>query len=199
MSKGRLIVVEGLDLMGKTTIAKVVAERLNHAVYHSAPYASYIKKHRELLESPAVLLEVEARSQIFLDGLRAMLPNIKQCLVNGCDVVLDRWKWTTLAYHFSFDEVFWAKWRYNWKELVSDIPSGDYEFLIHISVDDEAVWRQRLSSRVLTPDDRLMLLNRNLRYTIWSFYQKMNPNFVVIDNSGTVENSVDQIFKVIGK
>jgi thymidylate kinase len=190
--KGQLLIFEGLDATGKSTIANKITQMLN-GVYLYTPDRKYINQF--LNELRDLNIQTSRRCEIILNGLRQMLPEIEALLKSGKTVILDRWKWTTLAYHFSAGNQFWLLHREDWQELLNGIRSGNFEFLIQIP--NENIWQERLHLRPLSPSDRSLIEDQNKRHKILSFYSKLNPHFKTIDNSGTINKSIEQVLNML--
>lgn len=100
MQQGRLIVIEGLDGAGKTTVARCLAQRLNAVLMSSSDGAlSQVRPVCEALHGPEGL----ARQLYYAYAVALVSQKIEALLAQGKDVVLDRYWATTLTYALSQD------------------------------------------------------------------------------------------------
>ncbi|MCL5733874.1 MAG: hypothetical protein M1334_04480 [Patescibacteria group bacterium] len=92
--KPKLVVIEGVDCVGKTTLAKKIALELGYVYYYlPQPPLSTIRKEIEDMKN------VETRFFYYLATCVAAQPEIKSMLLSGQPVVIDRYVYSTFAMH----------------------------------------------------------------------------------------------------
>ena len=94
MALPNFVVVEGLDGVGKTTLAKFLQDKLGYIYMYSIPQ-KFIDLRHELLAS----VNAQAKFLYYLSGILAMQDELREHLKQGNKVVMDRYIYTTLAYH----------------------------------------------------------------------------------------------------
>ncbi len=94
MALPNFVVVEGLDGVGKTTLAKFLQDKLDYIYMYSIPQ-KFIDLRHELLAS----VNAQAKFLYYLSGILAMQDELREHLKQGNRVVIDRYIYTTLAYH----------------------------------------------------------------------------------------------------
>lgn len=96
MSDTKLIVFEGIDNSGKTTLSKRLAKTLGESYYWTKEPV-FTTEQADRLNSPTSQLTPAEREVLFLEGRleQQKLYNTKHCL-------LDRYLWTGLAYAKTF-------------------------------------------------------------------------------------------------
>lgn len=98
--RGRFIVLEGLDGVGKTTLAHAIAERIG-AVYMREPGGSAVSEQiRNVLKSKEAGVEDNPAAELMLAWAARLynVPRIIEMLDDGVDVVCDRWVISTVLY-----------------------------------------------------------------------------------------------------
>ena len=98
--RGRFIVLEGLDGVGKTTLAHAIAERIS-AVYMREPGGSAVSEQiRNVLKSKEAGVEDNPAAELMLAWAARLynVPRIIEMLDDGVDVVCDRWVISTVLY-----------------------------------------------------------------------------------------------------
>ena len=88
------VVVEGLDGVGKTTLAKFLQDKLGYIYMYSLPQR-FIDLRHELLASA----NGHVQFLYYLSGVVAVQDELREHLKQGNRVVMDRYIYTTLAYH----------------------------------------------------------------------------------------------------
>lgn len=98
--RGRFIVLEGLDGVGKTTLAHAIAESIG-AVYMREPGGSAVSEQiRNVLKSKEAGVEDNPAAELMLAWAARLynVPRIIEMLDDGVDVVCDRWVISTVLY-----------------------------------------------------------------------------------------------------
>lgn len=182
-----LVVFEGIDGVGKSTLAKSVAEELDGRYYKTPPepYAS----RRAIADQ----LPPDLRFSFYLESMLYASREVEQLLGQGELVIADRWIWTTLAYHFALDKNIQERWQgFQWP-----ICKPDLSFLIYLQ--DHACWIERLRSRnqISSSSDLWLEEKIDLLEQINNLFRQINPNFILFDSSGPVEENVKRIITII--
>ena len=186
-----MIVLEGLDFVGKTTVAKMIGSKNDWAYYKTPPKKFFSQCTK--LTAKGVPSFSEKKFLLFIKSLEYASEEINRLLEEGISVAVDRWVWTTLSYHFAFNDRLRKKWIEGWKYLISGkIIEPNKSFLIHIS--DEDVRLNRMIGRVVTPHDKKVMNNKRRMDLILQLYKKLNPDFIHINNSGSFESTVNKIW-----
>ena len=189
--RGIMIALEGLDFVGKTTIAKMIGSK-NGWVYYKTPPKIFFSRCTKLTAKGTPSFS-EKKFLLFIESLEYASVEIHKLLEDGISVAVDRWIWTTLSYHFAFNDKLRKKWIVGWEHLVSGkIIEPNKSFLIHISNED--VRLNRMIGRKITPHDKKVMNNKKRRDLIFQLYKILNPNFIDIDNLGNLESTVDKIW-----
>ncbi|MEK9165651.1 MAG: hypothetical protein AAB525_02220 [Patescibacteria group bacterium] len=182
-----LIVFEGIDGVGKTTLAKLTAEKLG-AVYYKTPPEPYNSRRAIADELPPDL-----RFSFYLESMFYTSREVEQLLEQGKSVVADRWIWSTLAYHFALDKNIQKRWfGFDWP-----ICKPDLSLLIFLQ--DRTCWLERLRSRnqISSSSDLWLEEKIDLLEQINNLFRQINPNFILFDSSGTAEDNVKKIITII--
>ncbi|MCK4540262.1 hypothetical protein KAU09_03870 [Candidatus Parcubacteria bacterium] len=189
--RGIMIALEGLDFVGKTTIAKMIGLK-NGWVYYKTPPKIFFSRYTKLTAKGTPSFS-EKKFLLFIESLEYASEEIHKLLEDGISVAVDRWIWTTLSYHFAFNDKLRKKWIEGWRHLISDkMVEPNKSFLIHISNED--VRLNRIIGRKITPHDKKVMNNKKRRDLIFQLYKKLNPNFIDIDNLGSPESTIGKIW-----
>ena len=187
-----MVVIEGLDITGKTTIAKALAERDHWRYYRTPPPPYYEACVKSGVDGRPVFNE--ERFLLFLECLKYSSREIAELLKSGISVVVDRWLWTTLSYHFAFNPDLEARWREYKNEYEPDLTSPELSILMHVA--DKEVYAQRKASRgKLTELDKVVLNDEIKSSAIWHNFNRLNPKFLLVDNSGSFESTMKIVLK----
>jgi dTMP kinase len=140
--RGRLIVVEGLDGVGKTTLSRGIADALG-AVWRTTPSPD-LRAHRAPFD--AAYREIPAASQLFYAASVVAAGQATEAdLAAGRDVVFDRYWCTTRAYARAAGSVL------RLDEVEAILPCADVTLLVELSEDER--WR-RVEARGASDLDR---------------------------------------------
>ena len=177
---GYFIIVEGIDGTGQTTVAKKISrELIGGALYYKSPPASFIERCKESIPFS------ENSFNLFVEGVQCASEEIKILVKKGLNVVADRWIWVTLTHHFAGNEYLHRKWKNRWQDLVSKLIKPNLSLLINVN---EAIWLKRMKNRgSLSERDLLLVNNIEMRKKISNLFLTLNPEFTLIDNSGTLK------------
>ena len=124
--KGRLLVAEGFDMTGKTSVSKLLVERLRasgiESIFTFQPgdgrYGEHASTIRSFCKEKKWDIHPLANYLLFLaDKVEVCSKVIKPALERGETVISDRWSYSTVAY-----QIFG-------KELYKELPDEVWEFL----------------------------------------------------------------------
>jgi len=185
--RGKVIVFEGLDGVGKTTLAKAIGSRKGW-IYYRTPPPAFFKECVGL----DIRTQTEKRFYKFIECLLHSSREIKKIISQGINVAVDRWIWTTLSYHFAFDQKLQSHWKQNRPDLYPEVLKPDLSFLVSIS--DQSEWFHRLDKREeLTLNDQIILGDQKKRGQIRQLFEQINPGFIKLDNSGSIDHALGQV------
>ncbi len=188
---GKLAVFEGLDVSGKSTIAKTIGKQEGWVYYKTPPPAFFDRCLQ--MNTDGKPSYSEQRMQLFMESLQFASRKIKALLAKDISVACDRWVWTTLSYHLAFNDNLRSQALNNWQSYIpQNMVRPDFSFLI--TVKDQAEWQKRVCARpILTAHDRMITNNRKKRELVMHLYQRFNPGFIVLDNSGTLADTLNLV------
>jgi len=90
----QLVVIEGVDGVGKTTLAERLKREYGYRYIYPVPHPfDLIRKEIEILN------DVEARFWFYLAGNITLQQELRKILASGTRVVLDRYVYSTMASH----------------------------------------------------------------------------------------------------
>lgn len=141
------VVLEGIDGVGKSTVTKLVAEKLNFIAYATPP-KGYMERRMEidLNGSP------EQKFNFFRAGVVVAAEEIKGFLAEGRSVICDRYWMTTYVYHRVIGVTVT-------EEMFSELLQPDLTILLRASPEHQL---QRLIERGMSINDTQMV-PRNLQ------------------------------------
>lgn len=185
------MVFEGLDVSGKSTIAKTIGANEGWE-YYKTPPAVFFDRCLKLNEDGKPSY-TEKRMQLFMQSLQYASDEIKALLAKGISVACDRWVWTTLAYHFAFNDSLRSKALLKWRQYIpKNLVRPDFNFLIQVK--DKAEWMRRVMARPeLTAHDKMVVHDHYRSQMILDLFRLLNPGFISLDNSGALSQSLDLV------
>lgn len=195
-SRGLLIVLEGIDGTGKTTLSTALARALEargYSVQQSAeptdgPHGQEIRRRAARGDRPGLQEELE----LFIADRRDHVERlIKPALASGCVVVLDRYYYSTMAYQGARGADAANIER---RQLAFAPPP---EMLVILDLPVEAALERVMRSRGSIPDEyeRADVLKR-VRQLYLGFD---HPNRLVIDARRPTEEQVERILEVFDR
>jgi thymidylate kinase len=190
-----MVAIEGLDIVGKSTIARVLSEKDGWQYYRTPPPAYY--EDCVKLGADGFPVYIEERFWLFMECLKYSSLEILRLLNNDISVAVDRWLWTTLSYHFAFNAGLEARWKEVANKEILALIHPQLSMLVHIT--DEEVYKRRKASRgILTTHDKMVVNNKKISDVILWNFKRLNPNFVLVDNSGNLKSTMDFVRKHVG-
>lgn len=191
---GIIVAIEGLDIVGKTTIAQSLSEK-DGWLYYKTPPAKYYEDCVKLGIDGRPIYS-EERFRLFIKCLKYSSWEISKILETGISVVVDRWLWTTLSYHFAFNVELEAKWNRIAKKEMASLVNPQLSILVQVL--DEAIYTQRKMSREkLTAYDKVIVGDKWRSDFILQNFKRLNPTFVLVDNSNDFKSTMDVVWKYI--
>lgn len=184
--KYKFIVIEGFDGSGKSSIAKWLSEDVGYEL-HKTPMGlfSSVRNH---FDSEKIDL-IERYCFYAADCMRASIYCKKQ-IEKGKLVILDRYYYSTIAYHESKMPGI--------SNLLPDLfkPLLKPDLILYVKVDFITV-NKRMSQRQNLADDELFLTQ--------DYYNKIDQNFLnifdapykIIDNSGTLDETKNLVLNIL--
>lgn len=190
-ARGRFIVVEGADGVGKSTQTALLAERLG-AVATREPGGTVIGEelraiflHADLSPRAEALLVAAARAQHVAEV-------VEPALARGVDVVTDRYIPSSLAYQGVGRELGVVE-----VEALSRFATADLEPDLVIVLDvADAVFDQRRTAGA----DRFEGADAAFHGAVRAAYRDLvrsHPSWVVVDASGSPSEVADALFAVV--
>lgn len=190
-----MVAIEGLDVVGKTTIARSLSKKDGWQYYKTPPPAYYEECVK--LGADGRPIYTEERFWLFMECLKYSSRKISELLGAGVSVAVDRWLWTTLSYHFAFNAELEPRWQAVANKEISVLTHPQLSVLVHIA-DEKEYERRKASRATLTAHDKMVVNDKEVSGAILSNFKRLNPNFVLVDNSGDIESTIDVIWKHIG-
>lgn len=184
-----LIILEGIDGVGKTTLSKLLASKLG-GVYYKTPPPSF--RNRCLSVDNNDILYTEKRLKLYIESVEFVSAEIKQNDINKpIIIIIDRWIWTTFAYHFAFNNDLFIKYKNSWQAILSRILEPDFNILLQIF--DEDIWLRRIRERGIDRPDQSIVQNKDIRHKILKLFFELNHDFKLVDNSSNIDNTLENI------
>ena len=192
--RGRLIVFEGGDGCGKSTQARLLAERLEAVLTHEPGATELGESIRELLLHSEVEPSPVTEALLFAaDRAQHVTEVLEPTLAAGRDVVCDRFVPSSIAYqaHGRGVEVQLV-------ETLARIATGGLEadLVVLLEVDDEQV-----AARGESAPDNIERRDHQFRSRVRSAFRAMaeqSPElWAVVDGSGTVEEVAAAVSAVV--
>ena len=193
--KGAFVTLEGIDGSGKTTLCKLLAEKLSYrnAVITSEPTHEHIGKF--IRDGSAGKISQRTESLLFLADRSNHTEQINALTANGSVVLCDRYFASTLAYQSAV--LGGDRTDMEWLEKISEpfVHEADITFLLDI---DPKISLGRVGARGedISKFENLDFLEE-VRKTYLSLADKYN--FIILDASKPVDELADVALKEIEK
>jgi dTMP kinase len=187
MINNKLIVFEGIDGVGKTTIAYELKKILKKKGIPVILYEDYEIKHTNFNAlKPLVKKMPIIGSHLFYLSSAIYKSKIISKLLKEKWVICDRYYFSSVAYHKTKGS--------NLKvSFLNDILSPDYGFLLTV---DESKRRKRIMKKIhITKSDLIPKKPGLTPYIMENHLKKMN--LIEIDNSISIQETLEKIVKII--
>jgi dTMP kinase len=196
--RGRYVVVEGGEGVGKTTQVAALAGRLNAAgidcvVVREPGGDPFAEAGRELLLGP--LERTPAAEVLAFNALRAQLlvTVVQPLLANGTWVLSDRGRLSTIAYqgHGSGADLAWTR---TVCDLTSQLCPPDLEIVIDLTTEAAVERRTARGS-----DDRFERMDLSFHLRVLEAYrtEATRAGMDVIDGLGTPDEVTDRLWALL--
>jgi thymidylate kinase len=186
--KGRLIVLEGFDYSGKTTVCKMLSNSLN-LDYHKSPEGVF-SDARSIFDQPNIQL-IDRLAFYTSVSIRNSLV-ITQKLNVGINVVLDRHYYSVLAYHFKEYKAA----EHDLRVIYDSLIQPDYLFYLDVKFEN-IINRKKLSKNEYENDDELFFSERKYNLVSTS-YKKILPKYTTfIANDASIDLCLNYILNIV--
>ncbi|WP_409523678.1 dTMP kinase [Nitrincola sp. MINF-07-Sa-05] len=188
MTKGRFILIEGFDGVGKTTLSLRIADRLGYE-YHKSPEGAFLAARAtfdtsttETVDRLSYYSGVALRNSIITE----------QRTASGINVIMDRYYHSSIAYHY--DEYY--KQCKRLKHFYEALFQPDLIFCIELdfkTIKD----RKNFAGHPTLPDDEIFI-REDLHQNITKIYRTILPDSTIfISNTDAIEIVENEILKTI--
>lgn len=175
-AQNKFIVLEGIMGSGKTTLAKMLADKLS-GVYYNTP-ASF----REMRPVADEGLSLEARYHFYL-SLNLQVSSEVSELLKKKPVICDKYIWSTFCYHKTRGLNL-----ANFPQL--DILMPDFCFLIFC---ENGIRLERISRRDPTNDYSKDFARQEMERRCWEEFKRVLPNTMIDNSIDNPQNAFSQI------
>ncbi|MDE0115379.1 MAG: dTMP kinase [bacterium] len=216
--KGRLIALEGGEAVGKSTQARILAERLG-AVHTREPGATELGEaiRSLVLDSSGLSLSSQAEALLMAaDRAQHVAEVIRPALEDGTHVVTDRFIGSSLAYQgigrdLGVEEVLgislFATGGLN-ADLVILLEAGDKAAQSRLGLRQRFFWRdlveenaEKIEYQLALPDDRIGSEDLEFHQRVLQGYRMLaeqHPDrWVVIDGTCSVEEVAEAVYDAV--
>lgn len=190
------IVLEGLDGVGKSTIGKALAYRLNGKYLRTPPdsmlaYREYFSPYKS---EPLTTEELALRKAYYMVGNFMAGNEMKDTVSQGVSVVMDRYYASTIAYLYGKTTGIIpnpGSIEYNWP---NQLPKPKYQFVLTLPHTDRIARRaQRINEKETKEEEELrkeVTVGMNIQRIYTDCFSCIEIPLDITDN---VEQSVDKI------
>jgi thymidylate kinase len=181
--RGKFIVVEGLDGVGKTTTINRLAERLQAAKLKTPP-----DEIASIREQCATSTTAELRLHYYMLGNYLVAEEIKKRLAAGENVVLDRFYASTMAYMWGFGRLPFSN-----TDWPPNLLRPDYTFVLNLPRDARI---ERLAARTTiahTAEELKLKIAPDIEERVLDYYSRFGCTDVAITPDMTTDQICDSI------
>jgi len=180
LKKNKFIVIEGIDGSGKTTVCKLLSQKINGLFYKtpSLPFSDF----REDIDR---YVNIQSRFYFYLSSVIHASSEIDN-LLNQNHVVCDRYILSTLCYHRAADSSF-----YSFNEQNIDILRPDYTF--YLDAEYEIRMKRVVKREQINYEEAITtkLHNKNYQEKVKLEFLKYN-NLIKLDTSNVSADNVTE-------
>ncbi|MDK6028328.1 dTMP kinase [Ignisphaera sp. 4213-co] len=192
-----LIVFEGIDASGKTTLSNLVKEYLLKKGFkvkmfsypnYASIYGSIIKL---FLESKIDLAYQELFFLYILDMFREK-QEVREAIASGNIVLIDRYYTSTIAYQCSLGFNYEIA-----KKIIEYLDMPKPNIIIYLDVEPKIAIERKIKQKVPDVFERNMEFLGNVRRMYWKLINEGYPikNWIVVDAS----KNIDEVFNIVIK
>ncbi len=200
MARGKFIVFEGVDGSGKTTISRMLQDKMEEnklAIHHTCeptrnPVGALIRK----IITRQVATNEQTIGALFLadrlDHIQHPEYGMLQYLENGEHVISDRYYYSSYAYHVPHLSLDWV---INANKLCADLLRPDLVLFLDIPVEEtlRRIADNRDSNDLFETEERLTQVRNNYKEAIEK--EGTKDNVQIINATGTI----DEVFAAVWK
>ncbi len=186
-SKNKLIVFEGIDGVGKTTIALELKKALKNKGIPVIFYEDYESKHPGFDPLKSLVKKIPITgSHLFYLASSIYKSQIIKKLLKKHWVICDRYFYSTNAYHKAKGSILKT-------QPMDDLLKPNYAFLLTI---DEKIRQKRVKQKLhITKSDLITKKVGSLPYKMENLFKKMK--LINIDNSVSIKKTMEKITSLI--
>jgi len=202
MARGKFIVFEGVDGSGKTTISRMLQDKLeamNLDIHHTCeptrnPVGTLIRK----IITKQVSTNEQTIGALFLadrlDHIQHPTYGMLQYLEKGSHVISDRYYYSSYAYHVPHLSMDWV---IEANGLCAELLRPDLVLFLDIPVEEtlRRIADNRDSNDLFETEERLTQVRNNYKEAIKREGSK--DNVKVIDATGTIEEVFQAVWKTV--
>ena len=202
MMRGKFIVFEGIDGAGKTTQAKLLAEKIKYVGREATLTAEPTtlesgKALRRVLSGNEKKSVCEIATMFTLDRIAHNVhptEGIEALLESGVDVICDRYYYSSLAYQGSETDFDWVL---DMNLNCPEIRKPDICIFLDLEPEKclERISKDRMVTEIYEERDRLERY-RNRYFEIFEML-KFTDNIAVINTSGSIEEVAEEIYSKV--
>lgn len=195
-----IIVLEGLDGSGKTTICDALRERGAEVVHSTVPQG-FLPEVRLLMQGD-IEKYVAFDFMYYLCSAKFSETQVLKAKDEGKDVVLDRYVYSTLATHLAFDKLYNGSANSDQiarlaREAEKSVLKPDLVIFLNIDRKERLKRLARRECTKIDANERLMYLFANEFKAIFPRLRESGVAVVEVDNSRSLGKTMDEITSAI--
>ncbi|PWI45369.1 AAA family ATPase [Streptomyces sp. ICBB 8177] len=190
---GRLLVLEGISASGKSTLTRLLADRLDAATLHMVPeplssLSGYVNDHGGALTQFA----------FYLTGALDAADTVRRRLVAG-NMVTDRWVNSIIANHTAVNSLDLEAVLAAFTPFLPYLPAPD--LTVYLETSEKELLRRMADRPDRSPQDRLLVRRPGLMHRVRALYRMLaavDPTAVTVITDGkTPEELADEIYALL--